>query len=100
MSAPRAAAAAAPGDGVPGAGAAPGDGAPGAGAAANVNVNEGSSTSQSNGGPFLGYIFLLLLTHSFIPLLVMLVAILLRSWYVHDAYYTFKHAPGYATFHH
>ncbi|BAD45218.1 hypothetical protein [Oryza sativa Japonica Group] len=77
MSAPGAAAAA---PGAAAAAAVPGDGAPGAGAAANVNVNGGSSASQSSGGIFSGYIFLLLLTHSLIPLLVVLVAILLRSW--------------------
>ena len=86
MSAPGAAAAA--GDGAPGAGAAPGDGTPGAGAAANVNVNGGSSASQSSGGPLSGYAFLLLLIHSLVTLLVVLVAIQLRSCYVHDAYDT------------
>nr|AAX96287.1 retrotransposon protein, putative, Ty1-copia sub-class [Oryza sativa Japonica Group]AAX96336.1 retrotransposon protein, putative, Ty1-copia sub-class [Oryza sativa Japonica Group]ABA92593.1 retrotransposon protein, putative, Ty1-copia subclass [Oryza sativa Japonica Group] len=60
-----AAAAAGAGDGVPGAGA---------GAVANVNTNRGNSASQSSGGPFSGYILLLLLTHSFIALLVLLVA--------------------------
>uniref|UniRef100_I1Q948 Uncharacterized protein n=1 Tax=Oryza glaberrima TaxID=4538 RepID=I1Q948_ORYGL len=60
-----------------------GDGALGAGAVANVNIDGGSSASKSSGGPFSGYVSLLL---SFIPLFVLLVA--LRSWYVHDAYGT------------
>ncbi len=68
-------------DGAPGVGAAAGagaavsgDGTPVAGAVANVNTNEGNSASQSSGGPFSEYVLLLLLTHSFIPLLVVAVS--------------------------
>ena len=67
------------GDGAPGAG----DGAPGAEAGAPIdNTNGGSSALQSSGGTFTGYNFLPLSLF----LLLLLVAILLRSLHDDDAY--------------
>lgn len=60
-----------------------GDGAPGAGVGAPIdNTNGGSSTSQSSGGTFTGYNILPLSLF----LLLLLVAMLLRSLHDDDAY--------------
>ncbi len=61
-----------------------GDGAPGAGVGAPIdNTNGGSSTSQSSGGTFTGYNILPLSLF----LLLLLVAMLLRSLHDDDAYF-------------